>query len=64
VRKVKDCEKRTQKIKEREGAKAKVQNLRPKKERESARAKTSARERESVSAKAKKTHVPSSGYKQ
>ncbi len=51
--------KRAGKIKERGSAKA--QNLRPKKERESASAKSSAKERESASAKRKKKRVPSSG---
>jgi hypothetical protein len=40
---------------------AKAQNLRPKKERESASAKSSAKERESASAKRNKKRVPSSG---
>ncbi len=39
---------------ERESANAKARNLRPKKERESASAKSSAKERESASAKRKK----------
>jgi hypothetical protein len=48
------------KIKERGGANAKARNLRPKKERESASVKSSAKERKSASAKRKKKHVPSS----
>ncbi len=50
------------KIKERGRANSKAQNLRPKKERESASAKSSAQERESTSVKRKKKRVPSSGY--
>jgi hypothetical protein len=50
-----------QKIKERGSANAKARNLRPKKERESASAKSSAKERESASAKRKKKRLPSSG---
>ncbi len=48
------------KIKERESANAKARNLKPKKERESASAKSSAKERESASAKRRKKRVPSS----
>jgi hypothetical protein len=46
------------KIKERESANTKAWNLRPKKERESASAKSSAQERESASAKRKKKACP------
>ncbi len=49
-----------QKIKERGSAKAR--NLRPKKECENASAKSSAKERESTSAKRKKKRVPSSAF--
>ncbi len=49
-----------QKILERGSVNAKARNLRPKKERESASAKSSAQERESASAKRKKKRVPSS----
>jgi hypothetical protein len=48
------------KIKERESANAKAQNLRPKKERKSASGKSSAQEREITRAKRKKKRVPSS----
>jgi hypothetical protein len=57
VRKVKECEKRAQKIKEHGSVKAKARNLRPKKEHESASAKSSAQEHESASAKTKKAYA-------
>jgi hypothetical protein len=53
---------KNQGARERESANAKAQNLRPKKEHESASAKSSAKERKSASAKRKKKRVPSSGY--
>ena len=53
---------KNQGARERESANAKARNLRPKKERESASAKSSAKERESASAKRKKKRVPSSAY--
>jgi hypothetical protein len=63
-----ECEKsrsaKNQGTRERQSANAKARNLRPKKERESASAKSYAKERKSASAKLKKKHVPSSGLDQ
>jgi hypothetical protein len=53
---------KNQGARELESAKAKVRNLRPKKERESASAKSSAEERESASTKRKKNRVLSSAF--
>ncbi len=50
------------KIKERGSANAKAQNLRPKKERESASVQSSVKERESASAKRKKSVCPALAF--
>ncbi len=56
--KIQDHEKIARKIKEHGSTNAKAQNLRPKKERESASAKSFDRKRESASAKTKKSECP------